>query len=417
LTIGGIALALMFRSALEDEFGQRLDTMLKALIASIEIRSDGEIAVRPLGDARFDQIFSGWYWQATSEKRQVRSRSLWDSEIGVVEGGPERSLRRTNGPNGERLLVAERDVVFGDSGEPVHLLVAADVREVGERVALFNLLLVVSLGVLGIGMAAAILFQVQYGLRPLRRLAQDLLAVREGKRPRLSADYPREIAPLVSALNGVLDKDAELIERARTHVGNMAHALKTPLAIMTADLQGASERKLVADQVEVMRRLIERHLARASAGAGRALGVKVAVREVVEGVSRALAKIYSDRGLTIDLDVSEDAAFRGSREDLEEIVGNLMENACKWAKGRIRVSARESESALVLAFEDDGPGIAAEHWGEVIHRGKRLDEVASGWGLGLAIVSDLVAVNGGQVALSRSGLGGLAVVVQIPRTT
>jgi signal transduction histidine kinase len=418
LAVGGVVLALAFRSTVEQEFSHRLDAMLKAMIAATEITPDGTVVVvRPLGDPRFEQVFSGWYWEMTEPGgRQVRSRSLWDSVIAPADGEGLHT-RRITGPNGEPLLVVERDLVFSDAKGPVHLLVAGDLREVSDGVRRFDLLLVSALGLMGIGMAIAVVIQVRYGLRPLRAMAADLRAVRDGARARLSGRYPREVAPLAEAMNGVLDKDVELIERARTHVGNLAHGLKTSLAVISAESERPTDRKVLAEQVRVMHRLIEHHLGRASAvaGAGRTLGVAVPVREVAEGIAGALARAFVDRKLTIAVDVPAGVVFRGHREDLEEMLGNLMENACKWAAGRIRVSALDTTDALHLTVEDDGPGLSPEQASEAARRGARLDEKASGWGLGLSIVTDLVQVNGGEMTFSRSKLGGLSVDIRIPR--
>ncbi len=418
LAVGGGVLAYAFRASLEREFSYRLDAILKTMIASTEVGPDGTVRmVRPMGDARFDRIFSGWYWQITGpDGRQLRSRSLWDSAIATTAGGSDMETRRVDGPNGEPLLVVERDLRYPGNANPVHLLVAADLREVSSGVRRFDLLLVTALGLLGIGMAVAIVIQVRYGLRPLRTMAADLEDVRSGDATRLAGKYPPEVAPLVEAMNGVLDKDAELIERARAHVGNLAHALKTSLAVLSTELQGSAKKEVMAEQVQIMRRLIEHHLGRASAmaGSGRNLGVKSAIRPIAESAAAALRKIYVDRGLVIDVDVAPELSFRGPREDLEEIIGNLMENACKWAKSRVRISGRQDQAGLHLAVEDDGPGMPPDQAAEAVVRGRRLDEMAPGWGLGLAIVSDLVDVNGGQIAFARSDFGGLAVTIRLP---
>jgi signal transduction histidine kinase len=418
LAIGGGVLALAFRSTVEQEFTHRLDAILKAMIAATDIAPDGTVVVvRPLGDPRFDQIFSGWYWEVTEPGgRQIRSRSLWDSVIAPVDGGSGLHTHRITGPNGEPLLVVERDLVFPGAKGPVHLLVAGDLREVSDGVRSFDLLLVSALGLMGVGMAIAVIIQVRYGLRPLRAMAADLRAVRDGARARLSGRYPREVAPLAEAMNGVLDKDAELIERARTHVGNLAHGLKTSLAVISAESERPTDGRVLAEQVRVMRRLIEHHLGRASAvaGAGRALGVAVPVREVAENIAGALGRTFAERKPAIAIDVPAGVVFRGHREDLEEMLGNLMENACKWAAGRVRVSAVDARDGLHLSIEDDGPGMSPEQASEAARRGTRLDESAAGWGLGLSIVSDLVQVNGGEMTFSRSKLGGLSVDIHLP---
>lgn len=418
LTVGGGVLAWAFRDTVEQEFSHRLDAMLRAMTAATEIAPDGTVTlVRPLGDPRFDQVFSGWYWQVTEPGgRMVRSRSLWDSVITPGGSGTDLQMRRIDGPKGESLLVVERDLEFPGAQGPAHLMIAGDLREVSEVTRRFNLLLLSALGLLGAGLAVAIVIQVTFGLRPLRTMAADLEAVREGERARLSGRYAREVAPLAEAMNAVLDNDAELIERARTHVGNLAHGLKTPLAIVAAEMEDDPDKRVVGEQMQVMRRLIEHHLGRASAvaGAGRQLGLKASIRQVAENIAAVLGRVFAERGLSIDVNVAADAAFRGHREDLEEILGNLMENACKWATSRVMVHAGTTNEGLVITVEDDGPGMSAEQAAKASRRGKRFDEMAPGWGLGLSIVSDLVDVNGGEMAFSRSDLGGLAVTIRIP---
>lgn len=417
LAVGGGVLTLAFRDTVEQQFGHRLDAMLRALIAAAETGPEGRVALlRPLGDPRFEQIFSGWYWQiSTPDGRIERSRSLWDAALPTHPGGREAEIRHLEGPKGEPLLAIERDLEFPGVSGPVHLLVAGNLDEVQGDVRRFDALLAVSLGLLGAGMALAVLIQVRFGLGPLRAMRADLDAVRSGERPRLEGRYPEEVAPLAQAMNAVLDEDAHMIERARTHVGNLAHGLKTPLAVVSAEMAGTPDRQVVSEQIRAMRRLIEHHLGRASsvAGAGRTLGPRIAVGEVAAGIASALRRIFAGRHLSIEMDIPERAAFRGHREDLEEILGNLMENACKWAATRVRVSAEGEEGALTLTIEDDGPGLTEQQAREASGRGARLDEMAPGWGLGLAIVSDLVALDGGEMSFARSGMGGLKVTLRL----
>ncbi|MBX9634970.1 MAG: sensor histidine kinase, partial [Magnetospirillum sp.] len=333
LALGGWVLSAAFRDAVEQEFGHRLDALLQAMIAATEVSADGKVSMlRPLGDPRFDRVFSGWYWQiAEPSGNLIRSRSLWDSTLPFHPDGNDVQRRRAEGPKGEPLLVVERDLTFPDAPGPVHVLIAGDLREVSAGGRRFDMLLAGALGLLGTGMAIAVLIQVSFGLRPLRAMKADLDAVREGDRKRLAGRYPREVAPLADAMNGVLDHDEVLIERARTHVGNLAHGLKTPLAILQAEMHGEPNRQVVVEQVRTMARLIEHNLGRASAvaGAGRALGKRVHIHEVAADIAKALSRIHADKAIAMDLDIPPDAAFRGQREDLEEMLGNLMENACK----------------------------------------------------------------------------------------
>ncbi|HSV28922.1 MAG TPA: HAMP domain-containing sensor histidine kinase [Candidatus Omnitrophota bacterium] len=405
LALGGVVLAQAFRQSVEQEFGHRLDALLRAVVAATEIAPDGSVTMtRPLGDPRFDQIFSGWYWQVSpSHGRPARSRSLWDATLPAHQGP------HLAGPADEPLMVAERDVEFPGAGK-VHVLVAGDLREVLAETRKFDTLLMAAMGLLGLGMALAVVIQVRFGLRPLRRMEQDLEAVRRGEQARLAGSYPQEVAPLAEAMNGVLDHDQVLIERARTHVGNLAHSLKTPLSVLQAEMHAGPDPTVVRDQVQSMTRLVEYHLGRAAAvaGAGRALGTQVPVAAVAADLARVLGRIHPDKA--IRLDVAEDTVFRGQREDLEEILGNLADNAAKWARSTIRIAGRDS----VLTVEDDGPGLSPEQAEAAAGRGARLDERVPGWGLGLAIVTDLVAINGGTAEFGRSDLGGLKVVVTFP---
>ena len=417
LGAGGAVLTTAFRQSAVQEFGHRLDALLRAMIAVTEIAPDGSVSlVRSLGDPRFEQIFSGWYWQvAEPSGRLIRSRSLWDSTLPVHgAGGEER--REITGPKGEPLLVVERDLHFPGAAGPVHMLIAGDLRELNDRIRGFNRLLYAALALFAAGMTVAIVIQVRFGLQPLRRMAADLTAIRDGRRQRLGGGYPREVAPLAETMNAVLDHDGELIERARTHVGNLAHGLKTPLAVLQAELHGTPDRTVIEAQLRAMSRLIEHHLGRAAAtaGSGRALGSRCAVRPVVDEIATVLGRIHADRGVAAQIDIPATATFRGPREDLQEMLGNLMENAWKWTRSRIRVSARETEGGLTLTVEDDGPGLTPEQAAAVAQRGARLDEAMPGWGLGLGIVADLAAINGGSFAIDRSALGGVRATLMLP---
>lgn len=415
---GGAVLAWAFQDSAERQFALRLDALARAAIAALDVAADGQMVMaRPLGDPRFDQVYSGWYWQVSStDGRLLRSRSLWDQRLTAQGGHAGLAARRADGPNGEALLVAERDVRLGDGGGEIHVLVAGDLAEVSQSVRRFHMLLFAALGVLGLGAAGAVVVQVRFGLSPLRAMLAELAAVRRGEKPRLAGDYPAEVAPLAAAMNGVLDDDAQLIERARTHVGNLAHGLKTPLAVLGAELAGDPDPAVVSAQLDAMRRQIAHHLGRAAAvaGAGRAVGGRVAVAPVAADIAAALGKIFADRGLVIDLAVADEVCFHGDAEDLAEMLGNLMENACKWARSTIRVMARERAGRLEVEVADDGPGLSPQQAASAALRGKRLDEKAEGWGLGLAIVADLVAVNGGAMDFRRSSLGGLSVVLDLP---
>ncbi len=416
LGTGAVVLGHTFRDAVENSFHERLGAYLRALSAVVEVASDGSVTVgRPVGEPRFEQAYSGWYWQVSDGTEvRTRSRSLWDFALPV---GGEAALggvriRQDMGPRGERLEMVERDLLFSGGTRPLHLIIAASRQEIDAEVGRFDLLLAVALGVLGLGLLGAIALQVGYGLRPLKRLVGELETLRSSG-GRILGDYPAEVAPLVTAMNQVLDHDSQLIERARAHVGNLAHGLKTPLAVLEAELaSGAPDSLVLGGQLERLNRLVDIHLSRARAAAMAAEpGAPVtAVGEVASDIAAALRKIYAERRLTIVVDCAAAARIAGNSDDIAEILGNLMDNACKWAAGRVVVSA----DAVSFAVEDDGPGLSPQQAEAVMRRGFRLDESAPGSGLGLAIVADLVGMMGLTLAFSRSDLGGLRVQVSQP---
>lgn len=420
LAASGTVLRLAFEDSVERTFQLRLLTAARSLAAALEVAPDGSLSlVRPLGDPRFDQPFAGWYWQVADDSGVLlRSRSLWDVTLPVLptpEPGAV-AFGRVAGPQGQSLLTAERDLTFPERERPVHVAVAASRHDVDRELRTFDRLLLVSFVLLAAGLAAAMAVQVGYGLKPLKRLTGELEALRRHAGGRLSGGYPTEIAPLAEAMNAVLDHDAELVDRARTHVGNLAHGLKTPLSVMRAELSsGRADPLVLADQMERMSRMVEHHLtrARAEASSARALGASVPVAEVAAEIAAMLSKIHAGRSLAIDNDCAADARFAGDRDDLAEMLGNLMDNACKWAQGRVRVTAGAGP-ALMVTVEDDGAGLSEDDRAHATRRGARLDESAPGHGLGLAIVRDLTELYGGRLELDRSGLGGLAARLIFP---
>lgn len=420
LAVGGAVLSGAFRDSVERSFHQRLEAHLRGLAAGVDIHPDGTAAVaRPAGEPRFEQPYSGWYWQVSDGTGALaRSRSLWDFALAVAAAeSPGATHRHTEaGPRGETLMVVERDLAYPGRARPLHVAVAADRAEVAGEVRSFHVLLAASLGGLGLGLVVAVALQVGYGLRPLARLAGALQAVRAGGR--IGDDYPSEIAPLAKALNSVLDHDARLIEGARTHVGNLAHALKTPLAVLKAELGAgrAADPAVMAAQVTRMNALVEQNLARARAEASsaRAVGMRVAAAEVAAEVASVLRRAHAGRAVAIVLDCAADAVFVGDREDLAEMLGNLMDNACKWAAAQVLVTARAEGGGLVVAVEDDGPGLDPVQARLAGARGTRLDEATPGSGLGLSIVADRVALYGGRVEMGRAALGGLRAALHVP---
>ena len=295
------------------------------------------------------------------------------------------------------------------------VLVAGNYDELSAEVQSFNRALISSLVLLALGLALAVFVQVRFGLRPLRAMQAKLLAIRQGEVTELKGEYPAELRPVADELNLLIQSNAEIVERARTQVGNLAHALKTPLSVLTNEAAG-QETPLAAkvtEQTGLMRDQVSLYLDRARRAArAQGLGAVTEVKPVLEALARTLERINRDKAVTVTVDCAEALKFRGERQDLEEMVGNLMDNACKWAAARVTVSARPAPSAagrslLVIAVEDDGPGLPPELRSQALKRGQRLDETKPGSGLGLAIVRETAAMYNGDVQLDEASLGGL----------
>jgi signal transduction histidine kinase len=302
-------------------------------------------------------------------------------------------------------------------GRAYDFFVAADLVDVDAEVAEFNGTLFWSFVVLGLGLIAAVFLQVRIGLQPLRRVTLALSRIRDGQARRLEGKFPAEIAPLASELNSLIEHSAEVVGRARTHVSNLAHFLKTPLTVLAseADSHPGPLADAVKRHVGTMRRQVDHYLKRArAAGSLDVLGNRTPVKPVLDDLARVLTRIHHQAGVTITVDCPPTLYFRGERQDLEEIAGNLMDNACKWSHGQVAVTAAREGAMLTVTVEDDGEGLSPEDRALVGHRGERLDESVPGTGLGLAIVQDIAKLYGGTLRLETARLGGLRAVLALP---
>ncbi|MDO8990622.1 MAG: sensor histidine kinase [Sideroxyarcus sp.] len=433
ILVSGWGLTKLFEQHVTMQFHAELKTHLDQLTAQLALDDKGQPALTmPLSDPRLNKPLSGLYWQidrlagtdVKPETAVLRSRSLWDQLLQVPSDAPatgEIHHHRVTGPDNAMLGMAERRVTL--DGLYFRLIVAADERLLLEPVAHFRGQLWLALGVLGAGLALAALVQVFVGLAPLRQLHASLARVRSGARQRMEGGFPTEISPLVNEFNSVLAQNAEVIERARTQAGNLAHALKTPLSVL-ANAANAPEKRndelarLVATQVETARKQVDYHLARAQAAAtARLPGAGTPLAPVVEGLVRTMLRIHAERHLEIVVrPMTPLLTFRGEAHDLQEMLGNLIDNACKWAVSKVEVQARAEHEQLVLSVDDDGKGIAADQRDAVLRRGVRADQQVPGSGLGLAIVDDLAHMYGGHLALADSPLGGLRTILTLPVT-
>lgn len=436
LAFGGFLLSDSFRASVESDFDARLKFDLDGMIAAAEPNAQGAVSLRGrFADPRFERVYSGWYWQITPvgpkgpipADTQI-SRSLFDRTIKITDqrnGAGGLLWGHGEGPDGQRVRFVSQRLEFpviatADPGDvrAYVFLVAGSVSELEAEVQHFNGTLIWSFALLGAGLIGGIFIQVLIGLQPLRRVSEALARIREGKARRLEGHFPAEIAPLAGELNSLIEHSAEVVGRARTHVSNLAHFLKTPLTVLAseASAQPGPLADAVLRQVTTMRRQVDHYLSRArAAGAVDALGNRTLVKPVLEDLARVLTRIHRDRGLEIEVDCPATLAFRGERQDLEEMAGNLIDNACKWARRRVQVAAIRTQGAqLELRIGDDGPGLDPEERLLVGQRGERLDESVPGTGLGLAIVNDIARLYGGALALDQSPLGGLEARLILP---
>jgi signal transduction histidine kinase len=441
LLVTGFVLSSLYRQAVERAFDHRIDGYLRTLVADLANPEDpNDKFPQSLGEPLFNLPLSGWYWQITRldtpkdtskdmPKLEVRaSRSLWDgnlphleeSEAAVLRGGTR--LGYVPGPEEQQLRLIERTLDLGDDGKFL-VAVAGDAFEIEDEITSFDRALLVTFAILAVVLLLTTMFQVRFGLAPLKRISESLAAIRSGTAEHLTGRFPVEIAPLARETNALIESNREIVERARTHVGNLAHALKTPLSVMLNEASTRGDDPLAAkvrEQVDIMRDQVARHLERARLAARTAvMGTITDVVPVIHSVARTTEKIHHDKNLAIALDLPEQARFRGERADLEEMVGNLVDNACKWASSRVAIEVGLEQPApernvLRVVVDDDGPGLTPAERAQVARRGQRLDQSKPGSGLGLAIVLELATLYGGNLTLGSSPIGGLRAELTLP---
>lgn len=422
LVIAGCVLFLLFRNHVTGALVARLGADLIQIAAALELGPDGapQLTRRP-AEPLFEKPYSGRYWQVTAPAGPtLRSRSLWDAVLDLppdeLPDGAHHTHRIT-GPAGQQLLVIERSVRLPAASGPMRVAVAADLAELAAPLRSFAGTLALSLAMLGLGLVAAVFLQVRYGLRPLERLRLALADLHGGQRARLKGDWPEEIQPLVQDFDSVLRHNAEVLERARTQAGNLAHALKTPISVLAnaAAHPDATLPETVDAQVVAMRRHVDHHLARARAAAAAARpGAHADAVEIAWQLARTMAKLHADRAVAVEVSGADAPLFRGDPDDLTEILGNVLDNACKWANARVEIDLQKAADRLVIVVDDDGPGLPPERRGDVFVRGHRLDESVPGSGLGLSIARDLVELYEGSITLAASPRGGLRVRLELP---
>lgn len=426
LAVSGWVLSELFRAHVTEQFDEELHGHAAELAVLAAVDSTGQPFLhRRLSDPRFLPEGSGFYWRlAAPDGRAVSSASLGSRPLPISQIPTPQGVERhafVEGPTGLVRLV-ETSVRPAGTPEIMRIAIGVDQRLLDQVLARFNWTLAASLLFIALGLTGAAILQVWFGLRPLGRVRNALAAVRTGGAKRLPDDLPSEVRPLAADLNGLLEANLDMLRRARTQAGNLGHALKTPLAILVDESErlraggNASAAEIIAQQCERMHRQIDYQLARARAAALRsAPGVATKVDETLTPLLDAMRRLHGRRNIEFSASLTPGLVAVLDAQDLSEILGNVLDNGGKWARGRVQLTVVHSPPDQVLVMvDDDGPGLPADAYERVFGLGERLDEQTPGHGMGLAIVKDLVVLYGGKVWLDASPLGGLRVSLQLP---
>lgn len=434
LASAGWVVVHLFERHVRAQFEARLQDHWIDVLASLHPDEAGSPQLDgKLADPRWSRQYGGLYFQVqragdVQPEPWLRSRSLWDERLSLpVDELADGTVHWHDlvGPGGQALRVMERTVQWSDTGGRWRVAVAADQRELVDAMDAFRESLALALGVVGAVLMAALGIQVNIGLKPLRALQAALQRVHQGQVTRLEGSFPTEVLPLVQDFNRTLAYDEQVVERARRLTGNLAHAIKTPLAAMVALAEeatwpGEDARRQWQEQVQAVRDQVDWHLRRARAAGAAGAARRTAVVPVLQGLLRVMDKVHARREgeppVRWELRWPQPPVyFAGETQDLQEMAGNLMDNACKWARRAVRISVQGDGGRIVLAIEDDGPGIAPELREAVLARGIRADERVPGSGLGLDIVRETAALYGGELRLLESELGGLRAELWLPQ--
>lgn len=432
LILVGIILSAIFYSTFERSFDRQLEVNIDALAASVDVVDNKIVVPLPPTDPRFSRPLSGYYWQVNFiksgqlEADGVKSRSLFDETLVAPEGlinNAQNKMGEIISINinraDESLRLASKIIKLPDYPEPLILMATGDIKEIKTSSINFNRILIFSLLSFAFALIVAIYFQVKIGLLPLTKMRRELYEIRQGNQNNLDEEISSELAPIAKELNALLIHNQEVVERARTHVGNLAHALKTPLSVMLNESRSnkGAFGELVENQTMTMTRQVEHYLKRAQAAArAQTLRARTHIQSVIDDLIRTLGRLYARDGVKIEINNKTEHFFRGDREDLEDMIGNLTENACKYGGGLVELSIQNEDDFINIIIDDDGDGLNENQMKEALLRGVRLDETSHGSGLGLSIVDELSRAYGGSLNLEKSHLGGLRVNLRLPIT-
>ena len=421
LVVTALLLGRFYRSHIEEHYDSHVFTHVEELIAAIETGPQGELILsREPTDPRFHRPDSGWYWEILSgEIPAIKSSSLGDQELDLrgLTLDESHGVQTVTGPGQQKLRAQVAHVSYPHDPGSITFVATAPEMAISDDVHDFYSHILTSFLVLGIGLSVAVVMQVMVALKPLNAIQSAISDIKAGKTERLPREFPSDVQPLVDELNFLLDHNETLLKRARNQLGDLAHSVKNPLTVIRNEARTMSGKQgqLILDQSHVMANSIDHYLSRARIyGKQDAIGYRTSVKSVIGDLSYAVEHIHKDRNITLDVECADDKWFRGEAQDLEEMAGNLIDNACKWAKSRVVVRCETDQNEFALVIEDDGPGIAEKEIKTITRRGKRLDETTPGHGHGLGITEDIAILYGGELKLGRSSLGGLKATLVLP---
>lgn len=421
LIITALLLVGSYRDHVTRHYDEHVSMHLEELLGASNMLPDGtfDLAYAP-SDPRYQDLHSGWYWEVKqSGKSLKRSPSLGEDSLDIGNTEPTKSVvvRELLGPKKQKLRVQILEVELDPRHEPLLFLASAPLAGFTDDVLNYSTHVIGSFLLLGIGLLIAVMLQVRTALKPLKAISTGIGEIREGKATKLSSSYLEDVQPLVDELNNLLDHNAILLKRARNRLADLAHSVKNPLAVINNEARNmeAGQKELILQQISDISKNVDHYLSRARTfGTEKVLGSRSAVKSTGEDLVYAMRRIYQERDLDYDFSGLNECWFRGESQDLEEMMGNLMDNACKWARKQVSISAETEDNRLLLIVEDDGPGIPEEEIKNVIRRGHKLDESKPGHGQGLGIVKDIVELYGGTLTLGKSPMGGLQAKLDLP---
>jgi len=421
LIVIALLLGRFYREHIEEHYDAHVFSHVEELIAAIDTGPDGKVTLsREPTDPRFYRLNSGWYWEILHAETPLRiSESLGDQQLDLsgLKLDESHSVQTVFGPGEQELRAQAIHVSFPHEPGSLTVVATAPFMEISDDVSEFYAHIMTSFLVLGIGLSIAVVVQVLVALKPLKAITSAIGDIRSGKTERLPREFPSDVQPLVDELNYLLDHNETLLKRARNQLGDLAHSVKNPLTVIRNEARNMSTKQgqLILDQSHVMSNNIDHYLSRARIyGKQDAIGYRTSVKSILDDLCFAVKLIHKERNIEVQLLCLDDKWFRGEAQDLEEMAGNLIDNACKWAKSQVTVSCRSDHNRLNLIIEDDGPGIAEEELETITRRGRKLDEHSPGHGHGLGIVEDIAKLYGGSLSLGRSELGGLKAELDLP---